>query len=169
MSTMFQKIVFGGSVIGGSIVAIPIANSATTPNSIVTPQTPNRGIVQFLQGTDTAGTYKTLYTAGANGSRCYAIVSTNTDTTAVHSLTVQVVNSTTKYGGANILTISNSGFTSTAEAQPMTTPAVWPGLPVDQYGNPYIQMISGDTLQATFGTALSTGTLINIYASCSDF
>lgn len=169
MSSMFKKVVYGGSIIGGSILAIPAANAATTPNSIVTPQTPNRGIVQFLQGTDTAGTYKTLYTAGVNGSRCYSLVSTNTETSVVHSLTIQVVNSTTKFGGTNIVTVANSGFTSTAAPQPIMTPAVWPGLPVDQYGNPYIQMVSGDTLQVTFGTALSTGALINLYTSCSDF
>ncbi len=169
MSSMFKKVVYGGAAIGGSILAIPAANAATTPNSIVTPQTPNRGIVQFLQGTDTAGTYKTLYTAGANGSRCYSMVTTNTDTTAVHTLTIQVVNSTTKYGGASIVTVSNSGFTGTAPPQAIISPSVWPGLPVDQYGNSYVQMVSGDTLQATFSTALGTGSLINAYVSCSDF
>ena len=41
---------------------VVVADAAVTPNSDVTPQTPNNGKVQFLQGTDSAGTYKTLYT-----------------------------------------------------------------------------------------------------------
>ena len=56
--------------------------------SVITPQVVNRAIVQFLQGTDVAGTYKTLYTAGANGSRCVALQSTNTDGSATQVLDV---------------------------------------------------------------------------------
>src|ERR1700727_2044141 len=66
-------------VIAILICAAQFAHAATTPNSVVTAQTPNRGVVQFLQGTDSAGTYKTLYTAGANGSKCNAMWSTNND------------------------------------------------------------------------------------------
>ena len=51
-----------------ALMATPVL-AATTPNSVVTAQTPKLAVVQFLQGTDTAGTYKTLYTGGANGSK----------------------------------------------------------------------------------------------------
>jgi len=145
------------------------ANATLTPNSFVTPQTPNRGIVQFLQGTDNAGTYKTLYTAGTNGSRCYAIWMNNNDTTTTHLVTLQLVNSAVKYGGAALTTVLGAGFNGTATAQAITTGTVWPGLPLDQYNNPYLQIVSGDTLQATFATALTTGTVINIQAVCADF
>lgn len=146
------------------------ANAATTPNSFVSPQTPNRGVVQFLQGTDNAGTYKTLYTAGANGSRCYGMLMNNNDVTTTHLVTVQIVNTAVKYGGAAATTTLSAGFSNSTAGQPLMAPSVWPGLPVDQYGNPYIQLVSGDTVQATFATALSTtGNVINIYTSCSDF
>jgi hypothetical protein len=145
------------------------AEAATTPNSIVTPQTPNRGIVQFLQGTDNAGTYKTLYTAGANGSRCYGMLMNNNDASTTHLVTVQIVNGGVKYGGTALTTALSAGFSNSTTAQPLMSPSVWPGLPLDQYGNPYIQMISGDTIQATFATSLTTSDLINLYVTCSDF
>lgn len=155
--------------IGFGLLAATGAEAATTPNSIVTPQTPNRGIVQFLQGTDNAGTYKTLYTGGANGSRCYGMLMNNNDTSTTHLVTVQVVNSAVKYGGAALTTTLNAGFANSSTAQPLMSAAVWPGLPIDQYGNPYIQLVSGDTVQATFATTLTTSTLINLFVTCSDF
>jgi hypothetical protein len=168
---------------GAAILAIAVcgtAEAAVTSNNPITPQVINRGIVQFLQGTDVAGTYKTLYTAGANGSRCVAIMTTNNDGSATHLLTFQVVNSAVKYGGAAITTISSAGFANGAPAQlitkipayspwiPTTGLPLWP-LPEDSDGNGYLQMISGDTLQVTFATNLTAATLINVYASCVDF
>lgn len=143
--------------------------AATTPNSIVTPQTPNRGIAQFLQGTDSTGTYKIVYTAGTNGSRCIGMVMNNNDAITSHIVTIQIVNGTTKYGGTVLNTVPGAGFANPIPPQSLTSPTVWPGLPVDQYGNPYIQLISGDTIQADFVTALSTTGLINIQVTCNDF
>ena len=148
---------------------VAVADAAVTPNSYVTPQTPNNGKVQFLQGTDSAGTYKTLYTGGSNGSRCYAIWMTTNDGTATHLVTVQVVNSAVKYGGTAFTTVLGAGFTTGVPPQNIMTAANWPGLPVDQYGNPYVQLVSGDTIQATFATSLTASTVINMQASCSDF
>jgi hypothetical protein len=151
------------------LVWMGVAHAATTANSFITPQTPSRGIVQFLQGTDSAGTYKTIYTAGSNGSRCFALLATNNDGTAQHLLTVQIVNGGVKYGGVALTTTLSAGFATATPPQNMMSASVWPGLPVDQYGNPYLQLNSGDTLQATFATALTSSDLINIVATCSDF
>lgn len=150
-----------------------VGEAAVTANSIVTAQTPNRGIVQFLQGTDTAGTYKTLYTAGANGSVCKAIWENNNDASATHLITIQVVNSTVKYGGVSFTTTSNEGFASgTNPFAVFSNPGkagVWPGLPTDQNNNQYLFLANGDTLQATFATALTASDLINLGSTCSDF
>jgi hypothetical protein len=150
------------------IFDITVASAATTPNSFVSPQTPNRGILQFTSSSS-AGTYATLYTAGANGSRCYAAWINNNDPSATHLVTLQVVNSTTKYGGTALTTVESAGFTSGNPPQNLLTSAVWPGLPVDAYGNPYIQLISGDTLQATFATSITSSDVVNLFAVCSDF
>jgi hypothetical protein len=142
---------------------------AVTANSIITAQTPNRGIVQFLQGTDTAGTYKTLYTAGANGSMCFGMWSTNNDPSATHVITVQIVNAAVKYGGVALLSIVSAGFATGVPAQNLMSAAVWPGLPVDSNSNPYIVLASGDTIQATFATALTASDVLNIVTFCVDY
>lgn len=150
-------------------LALAPVQAAVTANSFVAPQTPNRGVVQFLQGADTAGTYKTLYTAGANGSRCYGMWATNNDASVLHLITVQVVSSTVKYGGVALQSINNAGFATATPAQNLMSSTNWPGLPVDALGNPYLQLISGDTIQATFGTALTSSDVINIQVTCADF
>jgi hypothetical protein len=160
---------FLAGILAATLVLIGTAFAATTPNSIVTAQTIRRGIVQFLQGTDVAGTYKTLYTAGANGSKCFGMVETNNDASATHVVTVQVFNATVGYGGTAIITASNDGYVNTAPPKAMMTPAVWPGLPIDSNGNPFIYLVSGDTLQATFATAITSMDWVNIYVNCVDF
>lgn len=145
------------------------AFAAVTANSIVTPQTPNRGLVQFLQGTDVAATYKTLYTAGANGSKCNAMWSTNNDGSATHLLTIQIVNGGVKYGGTAVTTASNQGFANGTAPLNLMSAGNWPGLSLDSEGNPYLLLNNGDTVQATFATALTAATLVNIVVHCADF
>jgi hypothetical protein len=153
------------------LMCIPlVVFAAVTANSIVTPQTPTRAIVQFVQGTDSAGTYKTLYTAQTNGSKCYGMYLTSNDSSSSHLVTVQLVNGGVKYGGVAINTgTTQPGFANAVPPIAPMSSSNWPGLPVDASANPYVQMISGDTIQATFATALSTSTLINIVATCADF
>lgn len=146
-----------------------VSQAATTPNSVVTAQTPNRGIVQFLQGTDSAGTYKTLYTAGANGSIVKALFSNTNDASTGHTVTCQIVNSTVKYGGVSVNVAANSGFSNSFPSVNLMAPVVWPGLPLDSDQNPYLILISGDTLQCTYATALTSATLLNIVTVVSDF
>lgn len=145
------------------------ASAAVTGNNFITAQTPNRGIVQFLQGTDSAGTYKTLYTAGTNGSKCYGGYETNNDGSSTHLITIEVVNTAVKYGGVSFTTASNDGYANAVPAKAFMSSTNWPGLPVDNNNNPYITLASGDTLQATFATALTSTDKINLVINCSDF
>jgi hypothetical protein len=153
------------------------ADAAVTTNAVVYPQLPNVGKVQFLQGTDAAGTYKTLYTAGTNGSICFGMWMTNSEASTTHVVTIQVVNGAVKYGGAAPTTVAGAGFGSTvALANPQSVigsaPAygLWTGLPVDANGNNFLALVSGDTIQATFTTAfVTTGAAINLRVDCNDF
>lgn len=157
-----------GLLLALAITTAP-ALATVTANSVITAQTPNRGIVQFLQGTDSAGTYKTLYTSGANGSKCNAMWSTNDDGSATHLVTVQIVNGGIKFGGMAITTTSSQGFANAVPAINLMSSANWPGLALDSDGNPFIMLITGDTIQATYATALTASTRINIVATCVDF
>jgi hypothetical protein len=160
-----------------SLALLAQALATTTPNSIITAQTPNRGVVQFLQGTDTAGVYKTLYTAGANGSKCFGIWETNNDLSATHVVTVQVSSSTSAhcspatscYGGAALTSGEGDGFVTGIPAKNMMSSANWPGLPLDGNSNPFVYLKSGDTLEATFATALTSTDWINFTSVCVDF
>lgn len=148
-----------------------VALAATTPNSVVTAQTPNLGVVQFLQGTDVAGTYKTLYTGNANGSKIISLVATTNDPSAGHLVTCEIVLSAVKYGGVAVSVPVNSGFTG-ASAVPvnMMSSTNWVGLPVDSDGNPFIYLPSASyTLQCTFATALTSGKVLNVQAVSGDF
>lgn len=152
---------------------VHFAYAATTPNSIITPQVPNRGIVQFLQGTDTAGTYKTLYTAGTNGSMVFGIYATTNDATASHLVTCQIVNTAVKYGGMAMTiggsTLGAAGFANGVPALNILSSINWPGLALDANGNRYFYMVSGDTLQCTFATTLTSTDVINLVAITTDF
>jgi hypothetical protein len=145
------------------------AQAATTPNSVITAQTPTRGIVQFLQGTDAAGTYKTIYTAGSNGSKVVALYATSNDASAAHLVTCQIVNSAVKYGGTAVNVPTNSGFANATAQINMMSQTNWVGLPLDSDGNPFFYMVSGDTLQCTFATALTTSDVLNLIAVVADF
>ena len=145
------------------------AFATTTANSIITGQTPNRGYQNFVQGTDTAGTYKAVYTAGANGSKCFGLWMTNNDASATHLVTVQVYNGTTYYGGTAVTTVVSAGFVNGTPAQNLLSGAIWAGLPIDGNGNPFLYLASGDTLRATYATSLTSTDLINIVAYCQDF
>lgn len=155
-------------LLAGTLLAAP-ALAATTANSVVTAQTPNRGVVQFLQGTDTAGTYKTLYSAGSNGSKCFGGIESNNDGSATHLITIEIVNSSVKYGGVAFTTASNDGYANATPPKPFTSASTWTGLPLDSDGNPYLFLASGDTLQATFATALTSSDKVNLVITCADF
>lgn len=142
---------------------------AVTPNSFVSPQTPKRGFTQFVQGTDSAGTYKTVYAAGANGSRCYAISLSNNDGSATHLINFRFSDGVTQYGGAQLTTVAGAGLTSAGGPPQDGMQAFGGTLPKDAYGNQYIQLQSGDVLQATFSTSLTVSAAIWIYAVCSDY
>ena len=145
------------------------AQAAVTQNMIVTAQTPKLAVVQFLQGTDAAGTYKTLYTGGTNGTKVSGLWSTSEDGTAAHVVTCQLVRSAVMYGGEATNVPLNSGYAAGAAAVNLMSAVVWPGLPIDGNGNPYLYLSASDLIQCTFSTALTTATYLNVGAIVSDF
>lgn len=146
------------------------AQSAVSTNSFVTLQTPILSVVQFLQGTDSPGTYKTLVTGGTNGSKIIGLIATTNDASASHLLTCQLVRSAVSYGGVAITISTNSGFANATPPVNLMTSSTWPGLPIDSDGNPFLYLSgTGDTLQCTFATALTSTDVINVIAIVGNF
>lgn len=144
---------------------------AVTPNSIITPQAFNVGVQNFVQGADSAGTFKTIFTAGANGSKLTGIMVASDDGSATHVLTLVLTRSATNYYlGAYTLPV-NSGTDGAAPAVDMLNggPAgLIPGLPIDNDGQRYLPLISGDVLKLTFATALTSGKRIDVVSCGGD-
>lgn len=166
MKNLFQKLALIGLFF---FLSVASSQASVTANSVITPQTPNRGVVQFLQGTDSAGTYKTLYTAGANGSKIVGLSMNNNDAGATHLVTCQIVNSTVKYGGVALTSTSSAGFVSGTNGQNLLSATLFPGGFTDANGNYALILVSGDTLQCTFATALTSTDVLNVIATAMDY
>src|SRR5579872_3698641 len=104
---------------------------AVTPNSVITPQAVKCFVQQFVQGTDSAGTYKTLVTAGANGTKVTSIIATTTETVSAHVITLAITRSAVKYIIGNINLPINSGLDGTTAGTNLLNNALVAGLPVD--------------------------------------
>lgn len=141
---------------------------ASTP---VLPQTPKLGLNNFVEGTDAAGTYKTIYTAGASGSKIVSVTATNDDSVS-HLMTLSVTRSGVDYviGAALCQAVAGTGGNSPldlfAGASSGNTPIA---LPKDNDGQRYILLQSGDTLRATFATVLTSGKRLSVAANGADF
>jgi len=160
-----------------ALITAILTLAAVTPNSFVTVQTPNAKGTAFIQGTDTAGTYKTVYTSGSSGSKVIGIYITSTDSTASHLFTVQFSSSVTAhcvtscFGAASVTIPISAGYAAASPAVNALSPSTWPGLPIDANGNPYIFLpaSSSFTLEGTFQTALGSGSQVNIVVVAGDF
>jgi len=144
-----------------AVTATPVFLQAPT----ITPQ-------NFVQGTDSAGTYKTIYTAGSNGSKITGILVATDDGSATHVLTLVVTRSATDYYlGAYTLPVSSGTSGSVANVDMLSggPSNLILGLPVDNDGQRYLHLKSGDTLRMTFATALTTGKRIDVLTIGGDF
>jgi hypothetical protein len=152
----------------GSVALITMG--AVTPNSTINPQTPDVQVQNFVQGTDSALTYKTVFTPGANGSRLYAIFESNNDGSATHLVSCEIYVGSVAYVFTATTTASSDGFANATPAKNLLTTTTMPGLKVDSNGNSYLELSSSsDLVKCTFATALTSSTLINIIAVGADY
>jgi hypothetical protein len=160
------------------LLSLAQASGAAVSSTPVFVQTPKIGNVQFLQGTDSAGTYKTVYTGGTNGSKITGIFVTTNDATTSHLVTIQISSSTSAhcspntscYGGVAVTIPVSSGYVNAAPAVNMMSAILWPGLPLDSDNNPYF-MLPGNTytIEATFATALTSTNWLNVVVVAADY
>jgi hypothetical protein len=145
---------------------------AVTPNNIITPQTPKITPQNFVQGTDSALTLKTLYTGGTNGSKVVAVLAATDDGSATHVLTLYITRSAVDYYvGAYTIPVSSgtSGAIANVNLLNGGPLSLIVGLPTDNDGQKYIFLESGDTLRGTFATALTAAKRIDILTIGANF
>ena len=134
-----------------------------TPVFIQTPKNTQITIVNA----DASG-QKVVCTAGANGSKVVALQLCSDDTS---SRIIQVV---IKRSGTSILVGSVSvptlaGTDGSAAAVNALNTTIMPGLPRDNDGQPYILLVSGDTLEIKSTTTVTAGKTVSATCIHGDF
>lgn len=130
-------------------------------------QTPHITPASFTNS-DSANTKKTICTAGANGSKVVAIVATSTDTsTRIGQL--WLTRSATSYLLGSTIVAVGAGTDGAVSSQSMMPLNLYPYLPIDNDGQPYLFLESGDTLQISFTTQVTTAKEVDVCAVFGSF
>ena len=117
--------------------------------------------VQILPADTT--TQKSLIAGGTNGTKVTSLQASSTETALAHVVEVSILR-----GGTNSLLAAvnvpvNSGFDGTTPAVDLLNSTIMPGLPVDNDGQHYLFLKSGDTLQVKAQVTVNTGKALNFY------
>lgn len=166
-----RKILLALSALSALLFAAP-ALAQTTPNSYMALQTIAPAAQKFVQGTDAPGTYKTIYTGGVRGSICFNLIAIANDQTTPHLLTVRYVTAAASPFDMCTATVAPANPAVGAnQFGPAVGILVSNNCPmaISQAGNTYMQLKAGDTLQATYATALTAADQINFIAQCGDY
>ena len=123
------------------------------------------GLVQIANA-DASG-LKTVVTAGANGSKISALLFASDDTTA-RDIQWGVERGGTFYPVATVTVAIGAGTTAAAAAVDAFSTANCPGLPTDANGQPYLHLISGDTLKIKSLTTVTSAKLVSAKAVYGD-
>ena len=131
---------------------------SATPSFVGTPKiTP-----AAFTNADSANTKKTIATAGASGSKVVGVIATSTDTTSRIGQLWLTRSATSYLLGSASVTLA-SGTDGTTATVSLLTATLLP-LPVDNDGQPYLFLESGDTLQISFTTQVASGKEIDVVA-----
>ena len=134
-------------------------------NTAIFPQALALGLAQILPADTT--TAKTVVTAGANGTKITGLTCSSNDTSRIVQLSL--VRSAVVYILTTITVAANAGTDGTAAAVNLLNTTSTPGLPIDNDGQPYINMKSGDTLTAAVTVTVTAAKTISIAAIGADF
>jgi len=133
-----------------------------TQNSVATLiKQPQNGKVQIANAD--AQSQKTVYTGGANGSKVSSLIAVSTDT-AAHDVQVSITNGGTSYPLGTVSVVAGAGNSSGVNSVNLLDPTKLLGLSFDSDGNPYIFLISGDTLTVSALPTVTSAKLITVTA-----
>jgi hypothetical protein len=125
--------------------------------------TPGVGVVNVVNADGTA--QKTVVTAGSSGTKVVSLTATSNDTGA-KVFQVAIVRSATTYILGTVSVPTLAGTDGSTPSVNILGNSLLPGLPIDNDGQSYIFIKSGDTLvvQATTAvTATKTVTFTSVY------
>ena len=146
---------------------------AYTVNNTINPSSPDTQVQNFVQGTDSAGTYKTVFTpnttnSGSGGGRLYAIYESNNDPSATHLVSCELYISSAAYIFIATTTALTDGTAN--GVPPKNLLSTVPNLKVDSNGNSYLDLSSsGQVVKCTYATSLTSTDQINLIAVGSDY
>jgi hypothetical protein len=136
----------------------------TSPTLVKQPQNGKVNIVNA-----DGQTQKTVYTAGANGSKLTSLVGTSTDTSA-RDIQISITNGGTSYLLGTVSLPIGAGTTSAIPSVNMLDPTKLVGLAYDSDNNPYIHLVSGDTLTVSAPVSITAAKTVTVHApSVGDF
>lgn len=122
---------------------------------------PQNGKIQIANAD--GSNQKTVYTAGASGSKVIALMAVSTDTSN-RDVQVSITNGGTSYPLGTVLVPAGSGNSSAVASVNLLTSVALSGLPLDSDGNACIHLVSGDTLTVSALTTVTSGKLITVSA-----
>ena len=128
-------------------------------------QRPFLGLAQILPADTT--TAKTVVTAGADGTKITAITASSNDASRI--VQISLVRSAVVYILTTVTVAANAGTDGTAAAVNLINSTIIPGLPIDNDGQPYLFLKSGDTLTAAVTVTVTAAKTISIAAIGADF
>ena len=137
---------------------------AVTATPVFT-QTPSLSLAQILPADTTAA--KTIVTAGANGSKVTGLSASSND--AARIVVLNLVRSAVSYILTTVTVAANSGTDGTTASVNLINTTILPSLPIDNDGQPYLLLKSGDTLTAAVTVAVTAAKTISIAAIGADF
>jgi len=131
------------------------------------PRQPNVGSVTITAAETT--TLETVYTAGANGSKILGMIISSIDTANRDIVVNRVTSTPTTYQLYTVPVPLSSGTADGVAAVNGMNPTYAAGLPVDNDGNPFIYLASGDTLQVNALATLTTAKTVSVTVFAVDF
>ena len=135
-------------------------------NVPIFPQAPKNGKVQIVNADGT--TLKTVYTADTDGTKITGLIATSTDSSA-RVLEWGVENGGTFFQMGCVNVPIDAGFVIGTPAVNVFNLTNNPGLPIDNDGQPYVLLISGDTLRVRVQSAVTSTETIHVVAIGADF
>lgn len=123
------------------------------------------GLVQVVNAD--ASALKTVVTAGSSGSRVTSLRATSDDTSA-RVVSVYKTRSGTSYLLGSMSVTALAGSDGAVVGIDLMSDTYLPGLPVDNNGNHYIHLQSGDTLQVKTLTTVTSGKTVHVCAEYGD-